>query len=144
MSAENLLSRLQNVRRRGNGKWMASCPCHTDNTPSLAIADNAGKILLHCFSQQCTPSEICDAIGINISDLFPPSDDYDASKPHQRRYYYDSQHVLESLAEETLTASVIISELMDSGSLYQEDIERIALAAGRIQSALEYTRRISV
>lgn len=140
----NLLSRLQNVHRRGKqNQWMASCPCHVDKTPSLAIEDKSGLILLHCFSQQCTPTEICDAIGMNVTDLFPPSDDYDASKPHQRRGHYDSQQVLEALAYETLLSSVILSDLMISGSLYQDDLERIALAAGRINAALEYTRRIS-
>ena len=144
MSIENLLSRLQNVRRRGKqNQWMASCPCHVDKTPSLSIADNAGKILLYCFSQQCTPSEICDAIGMDITDLFPPSDDYDASKPHQRRGYYDSQQVLEALAFETLVASVILNDLMKNGSLLQANLDRFFVANERINAALEYTRRIS-
>lgn len=143
MSVENLLSRLQNVRKRGNNKWMASCPCHEDKTPSLAIADNAGKILLHCFSQQCAPIEICDVIGINITDLFPPSDDYDPSKSRHRKEYYDSQQVLEALAFEVLVASVILSDIIKTGSLFQENIDRFFIANERINAALEYTRRIS-
>jgi len=144
MSIENLLSRLQNVRRRGKqNQWMASCPCHVDKTPSLSIADNAGKILLHCFSQQCTPSEICDTIGMDIADLFPPSDDYGASKPHQRRGHYDSPQVLEALAFEVLVASVILNDLMKNGSLLQVNLDRLFVANERINAALEYTRRIS-
>jgi hypothetical protein len=121
---------------------MASCPCHVDKTPSLAIADNVGKILLHCFSRQCTPIEICDTIGLNISDLFPPDNNYEASQ-HQRREYYDSQQVLDALAFETLVASIILQDLMDSGSLFQTDLDRLWVATERINAGLEYTRRLT-
>lgn len=143
MSVENLLSRLQNVRRRGKqNQWMASCPCHVDKTPSLAIEDKSGLILLHCFSMDCEKTAICDAIGMNITDLFPPSDDYDASKRHQRRGHYDSQQVLEALAFEVLAASVTLNDVLKNGSLYQRDLDRLVLASERINAGLEYTRRL--
>jgi len=34
----------------GNG-WMACCPAHDDNSPSLSISEaNNGKVLVNCFS----------------------------------------------------------------------------------------------
>ena len=31
-------------------RWMARCPAHDDQTPSLSIQDNDGKVLLHCHA----------------------------------------------------------------------------------------------
>jgi hypothetical protein len=36
-------------KRQGNG-WTTHCPAHIDDKPSLNIAENEGKILLHCFA----------------------------------------------------------------------------------------------
>lgn len=142
MSVENLLSRLSKVRRRGGGQWMASCPCHEDKTPSLSIKDDNGTILLHCFSQQCPPSDICDSIGFDIVDLFPPSDNYDASQPRQKRQFYDAAQVLEGLAFEILVVQIISKYMLNNGKITLDERERLVKAISRIDAALEYTKRI--
>jgi putative DNA primase/helicase len=68
MNVEAILGRLQGVKRNGNG-WMALCPAHADNNPSLSINEGKGKILLKCFAG-CTMEAICGAAGIEISELF--------------------------------------------------------------------------
>lgn len=143
MSIETLLSKLEKVRPLGHGKWMASCPCHADKTPSLSIKDDAGTILLHCFSQQCAPYEICSTIGIEITDLFPPSDNWDASQSRSKRVYYDAQQALQALAVETLVVHIISNDMMRDGSISPDEHERLVAATIRINAALEYTKRIS-
>jgi hypothetical protein len=45
------------------------CPAHNDKYPSLSITESDGKILIHCF-RGCFFNDICNALGINQSDLF--------------------------------------------------------------------------
>ena len=70
MSIDTLISRLDGVKETGNGKYLACCPAHDDRSPSLAITDDEGRVLLHCFAG-CDPESVLDAIGLKFSDLYP-------------------------------------------------------------------------
>ena len=73
MSIENLISRLDKVKGR-NGHWTACCPAHADRGPSLAVKHTEdGRILLHCFAG-CDVHSIVTALGMDLTDLFPPRD----------------------------------------------------------------------
>jgi hypothetical protein len=67
LHAEEIAERLS-ARRSGAG-WIARCPAHEDRSPSLSISERDGKVLLHCFAS-CTIEAVCDAIGIQVRDLF--------------------------------------------------------------------------
>jgi hypothetical protein len=68
---ENVLSRLDKVKKTGNG-WDACCPAHVDTNPSLGVKEaDDGKVLFHCRSHGCTSKAICQALGIQERDLFP-------------------------------------------------------------------------
>ena len=69
MRTQEILPKLKKVKTTSDG-WMACCPSHDDNTPSLSIkeADN-GNTLLKCHAG-CDTSEIVSALGIKESDLF--------------------------------------------------------------------------
>jgi hypothetical protein len=55
--------------------WRAKCPSHQDHQPSLSVSvGDSGAILLRCFAG-CGVEEICAALGISVSDLFPPNAD---------------------------------------------------------------------
>lgn len=65
------------IRARGGDAFMASCPLHTDHSPSLSVGwrDNTragagGAVLLHCFSCQAPAAEIAGALGLRLADLF--------------------------------------------------------------------------
>lgn len=54
-------------------QYSARCPAHMDNRASLSIAEtDEGNILLHCHAG-CDTRDICEAIGIQPSDLFNDS-----------------------------------------------------------------------
>jgi len=59
MSADSLARALK-ARRSGAG-WMAKCPAHDDNNPSLSIRDADGKVLLHCHAG-CTQGDVIEAL----------------------------------------------------------------------------------
>ena len=67
----------QLIRPRGTDAFMASCPLHTDHTPSLSVtwrestpAGRSGAVLLHCFSCQAGAADIAAALGLRVADLF--------------------------------------------------------------------------
>jgi hypothetical protein len=66
-----LLERLGGAERSGSG-WQARCPAHEDNRPSLTVGvGDGGKVLLKCH-RGCTAEEVVKALGLGMSDLFPP------------------------------------------------------------------------
>lgn len=68
MNADALLSRLEGVRRTSRG-WLARCPAHADKNPSLSVKEGERGVLLRCWSG-CDLAEVCQAMGLRISDLF--------------------------------------------------------------------------
>jgi hypothetical protein len=71
LEIDDLLGRLEAVRRNGSGRWMARCPAHGDKGPSLSIRrGDDDRILLHCFSG-CDFTAIVEALGIEQAQLFP-------------------------------------------------------------------------
>jgi replicative DNA helicase len=76
MTIDEVLARLDHVKKHGTNQWKASCPCrsnhkHGDSTPSLSVRlDNDGRIKVYCHVG-CTLNDICTAIGCNTTDLLP-------------------------------------------------------------------------
>ena len=62
-----------NAKRRPNGQYLVKCPAHADKTPSLSVGQGKhGGIILKCFAE-CSAEAICEALGITLRDLMPPS-----------------------------------------------------------------------
>jgi DNA primase len=69
MRIEQILPRLQKVKRTPSG-YMACCPAHSDESPSLSVsAGDDGRILLKCWAG-CSIGDICGGLGVKVSDLF--------------------------------------------------------------------------
>lgn len=69
MKTEELLSLLDGVQRRGNGKWSAKCSAHNDRSPSLSVSEGDKGILLKCWAG-CSLQAITAKLGLSLSDLF--------------------------------------------------------------------------
>ena len=85
MTVAQILSNLKKVKRGGGG-WVASCPHHDDNMPSLSISYDSikGRTLLHCHAG-CSIEDVTRAIGLKPGDLYDDPlkadrwDEHDAS-----------------------------------------------------------------
>jgi putative DNA primase/helicase len=67
---EEILSRLEGVKKRGKG-YIAKCSAHPDKNPSLSLSELPdGRILIKCFAG-CSPQDILASMGLSMSDLFP-------------------------------------------------------------------------
>ena len=76
------LSRLQKVKKTGKNSWLACCPSHGDKNPSMSISEgNDGRILVHCFSHECSIEDITAAVGMEVKDLMPENLGYHRVKP---------------------------------------------------------------
>ena len=128
---DNLLSRLDKVRQSGPDSWMACCPAHEDKSASLSIRHADEKTLIHCFAG-CSVHEVIAAIGLEMSDLFPPRESY--GKPERRPF--PAMDALRGIAFEALVVSAAASALLAGHPFTQVDRERLSMAAARIQSAL--------
>ncbi|MET0013049.1 MAG: CHC2 zinc finger domain-containing protein [Sedimenticola sp.] len=82
---DNLLDRLEGVRKTSDRKYMARCPAHDDKSPSLSISEtDNGTVLIHCFSG-CEAESVLNAVGLGFPDLYPG----DPSKAaHQAAIYH--------------------------------------------------------
>jgi 5S rRNA maturation endonuclease (ribonuclease M5) len=75
-TVENFLNKLEKVKQNGEN-WSAQCPCRSDDqNPSLSVGQGSdGRVLVTCHRGiPCSVEEICESVGLTVSDLMPPSE----------------------------------------------------------------------
>lgn len=134
MSAAALLSKLHKVKRTGQGRWMACCPAHQDRCASLSIKElDDGRVLIHCFAECPTP-DVLAAVGMDLSDLMP---ERLPGEYHRVRHAFSAWDVLKALSFECTFIQLCALRLAKSQPLTSHDLERLHVAAKRIQSAVD-------
>lgn len=80
---DNVLAHLAGVKRSGE-QWVALCPSHGDErNPHLYINEGDNEaVLLHCH-KGCTTDEVLGAMGLEMTDLFPPKEKSDKKGPRK-------------------------------------------------------------
>lgn len=134
---DNLLSRLTKVKGR-NGNFVACCPAHQDRNPSMTIRETEdGKILLHCFAG-CSVHEIANAVGFDLTDLFPPNDNPEyIRKPRDNRPRFLASDLLKVIGFEATIVAVAAYDIAKGKPLSETDRERLIAASRRINEALD-------
>jgi hypothetical protein len=133
---DNLLGALDKVKATGHGKWKACCPVHSDKTPSLAIKEDAGHIVMHCFGCGASGVQVIEALGMDISDLFPPTNE---ERKGQRKPFSASD-LLDLLQYETGVVLIAASDVIAGKPISAEDHQRVVTAFKRINLAADYGR----
>lgn len=134
---DNFLSLLEGVKRTGIGTWLARCPAHQDKSPSLSIREaNDNKVLIYCHAG-CSAHEVVSAVGLELTDLFPPrpTDPAHVGKPERRPF--PASDILRAIGFEALVVACAASAMLAGEPFTQTDRDRLMLAVGRIQSALD-------
>jgi hypothetical protein len=139
MSAAILLDRLDGVRQVGHGRWVARCPVHEGRRPALAITETRDEVvLIHCF-HGCAVGEIVGALGLDMSDLFPPRvPDVHGAKPMRRRF--SAAQVLAAVSLELLEVLTILGAVARRGSITPSEHERLRRSISRVMVAEGYSR----
>lgn len=134
MSADKLLSRLDGVKRTKPGHWKARCPSHADRNPSLSVRElDDGRVLVKCFSG-CSVHEVLAAAGLEMSDLYPPSE-IQHGKPERRPF--PAADILRAVGFEVTVVLCAATAMLAGEPLSAVDRERLNLAAARIRAAID-------
>lgn len=134
MAVDALLGRLSRVKASGRDKWLACCPAHEDDSPSLAIRElDDGRVLVHCFAG-CSALDVVESVGMEITDLFPER--LGEFKPVSAPF--SAADVLRALTMESRVIAIAAADIADGKPLTQADAQRAVLAADRLSDALSY------
>ena len=133
---DKLLSRLDLVKRIGNDRYKAICPSHDDRSPSLAIKDDGGRLLLHCFSG-CETADVLGAIGLTFADIMPSKSTGNFKKDRKPFYAID---VIGIIKNEATLVYIYASDMAKGLALTSADKDRLLLAASRINHGYEVAK----
>ena len=127
---DRILTKLECVAETGNSTWLARCPSHRDEHPSLSIKEvDGGTILINCFAG-CSAYEIVSSLGMRLGDLFPPRNHNGKPLSHQERKRYgqaaDALRVLRHEAGVILLAGIELQQT-------SQHRERLQLAVNRVR-----------
>ena len=131
---DDLLNRLDGVKKTGQSTWVAKCPAHDDRTPSLSIRETSdGRLLVHCFGG-CPVDAVLSAVELELSDLFPDSLAIGHANPERRPF--PPSDVLRILAHEAMVVLMAGDWLVNGRELDSADLERLELAVWRLHEAM--------
>lgn len=140
MSADLITSRLEGVRRTGPGRWVARCPAHKDRHASLSVRElDDGRTLLHCFAQ-CEVWSIVGAIGLEMTDLFPPRDTRPGAGAAAEPRPFSVRDLINALHAELHVAWVLLADLAAGREATARDRKRAAKARDRCAALIEELR----
>jgi len=133
MTTESLLSRLDQVKETGPGRWLARCPSHDDRNPSLSVREtDDGKVLIKCWGG-CAANDVVASVGLEMHDLFsnPPQNQLPL-KPYEK---WIPRDVIKALSDETTVVVLSASATLVGKKLTEADYKRLLLATKRIDAA---------
>jgi hypothetical protein len=79
-------SRLEFCKQVKPDQYISRCPAHADKSPSLSfgLGRNGDRIVINCYAG-CTPESVIEAVGMQMSDLFPDDPYLHVSGPRRHR-----------------------------------------------------------
>ncbi|PPC82610.1 MAG: DNA primase [Methylotenera sp.] len=132
MSVHNLLNRLDKVKSTGKDRWKACCPAHRSTKQSLAIRDDNGKVLIHCFAEGCAIDDVLGAVGLTFADIMPER--LGETKATKKPFY--AGDVLQISRDEILVGYLIVQKMLN-GTVNLNDKKRLLICATRLRHACE-------
>jgi hypothetical protein len=134
MAIDNLLSKLDHVRRTNQGRWIAKCPAHDDSRASLSIRElDDGRILIHDFAG-CSTESVLGAVGLTFSDLMP---DVVGEYRKKESRPFSAADALRCVSFEVMIVATYANQMAIGRKLGVADKERLLLASSRIRGALQ-------
>ena len=135
MSARDKFLALVDHKRTGPDHGLFRVPTRSDRNMSGTWRElDDGRLLLHDFGGDSV-HEVLAAVGLDISDLFPPRPaGYQGGKPERRPF--PATDALRAVAFEALVVCAAAAALATGEPLSAVDHERLMQAGERIQSAL--------
>lgn len=128
----------------GRNEWMAKCPAHADDKPSLHISvGRSGKTVVHCFGR-CTQDEVLDAL--RDLGLWPSRGDRPSRArqlprpiPHQQQAEI-GEHPLRQLAK---ARKMYGSSLPATGTRAETYLRARGLSCSPVSSSIRFLQPLS-
>lgn len=141
---DDLLRRMDGVRRTGPGRWIARCPAHEDRTPSLSIKlTDDGRILIHDFAG-CPVEDVLAAVGLEIKDLFPPRDPPPGGlRPRNGIPETRARDLVELAAREALICAIVAGDVIEGRGTTVADCQRARQAVETIYCIAREARHVA-
>lgn len=130
------------VRHFGDQIRMACPVCGGRNVGTLAARrGDTGAVLLRCWKSDCSPEAIAAALGLTITDLFPPKlDAGHGAGPARRRSLLTDREALELARDEVQFVAVAASNVGNGVALNDVDRARCLTAASRLNYLVDEVR----
>jgi|GEM_PF-327565 len=131
--ADALLPRLESVRETGPGQWLARCPAHDDDSPSLSIRQTDDRLLLYCFAG-CPASDVVAAVGLSLAELFdrPLEHQRRPMRNRERQRHGQALDALRAIRHESLIVLVAAHRMAGGFGIGGDDLDRLHTAHQRI------------
>lgn len=126
-----LLDKLEGLKQTGPDRWLARCPAHDDNNPSLRLKDTGDRLLVYCFAG-CTFRDIADALGVLPSAFFEGGI-YDR-REFDKKFPVPWKDAVIVLRHE-FWVLLTIANALQKGPLSDTDDKRLIEAGRRIEQA---------
>lgn len=138
MSVSTLLNCLNHVKPKAKNRWIARCPAHEDQWPSLSIREtDDGTVLIKCFAG-CGAVDVIAAVGLEFKDLFPERPRESHSRPRGRPdHWHAMREALNALHFEVLLVAGAADNIVNGKPISAIDVNRMRLAANSIRSTVE-------
>ena len=130
---DRLLHRLDGARQTAAFQYIAKCPAHDDESPSLSVRDLGDRVLIHCFAG-CEPGEVMSAAGLTLADLFVR---HETHGPTPRRERWDARAMLRELSDESVLVLIAATDMLQNRPLPPDDYTRLRTAVDRIARIVE-------
>jgi hypothetical protein len=104
--------------REFHGKWKVCCPAHNDHRPSLTIAYDLDRVLLHCYVG-CDPVDILHQLGVRWTDLFDDGRDHRLPPKRARHLGPRIPEPPGGPTEDTIALQLALELLIDDCALLQ-------------------------
>ena len=130
---EKFLSRVEGVRQTGPNRWIFKVPTRDDKHPSgsARLLDD-GRLLIHDHGGDSALAML-EAVGLEFKDLYPEPLMHHG-KPERRPF--PAADVLRATGHESLVVASAVAALRAGKPLSTVDMDRVILAAERLQSAM--------
>ena len=129
---ETFLGKLSGVKKYGQG-WRAICPvCGGKNNSKLSVKEgNTGAVLIKCFAG-CEVDEIVGAVGMDLTDLFPPRDSQ--GKPQRGAFRYEA---VREMRGELGAAWILLAQIGRGGDVSARDRKSALRLAHKCSTLLQ-------
>jgi len=122
MTVQTILNHFDKVRNSGQDKWRVPCPVHNGKDYNMSIKEcSDGTVLAHCFVCGADGPKLVEALGLSMSEIFPPNQDY--IRPV----------LTKKMQQEALEDEIVLSIANQSRTLSLDDKRRVRLAKARLE-----------